>query len=146
MKRAINKQHFFTFTIQSRVNSHVLLTPFPILNYLFPPGDRCVLLFLQLFEGLQLCGCLLHLVDTTSIASTHHLNSRDWSVSWQIKTLVTFCTCSQSSPCCFRSPRALDWNPPRRIFSFFSSLAALRASAVMWPRFTWDGSKGAAAF
>lgn len=46
-------------------------------------------------------------------------------------------TCSHSSLCCFNSPRALDWKPPSRILSFFSSFAAFRASAVMWARFTW---------
>lgn len=46
-------------------------------------------------------------------------------------------TCSHSSLCCLTSPRALDWKPPSRIFSFFSSFAAFRASAVMWALFTW---------
>lgn len=46
------------------------------------------------------------------------------------------CACSiwsHRSFSCLMSPMARDWYPPRRIFSFFSILAALLASVVMWP-------------
>lgn len=50
-------------------------------TYLLSPWNGSVLLFLQLIEGLQLSGRLLHLVDTMSTVLLHR----------NVPTILTIC-------------------------------------------------------
>ena len=55
-------------------------------RYLLSPGNGHVLLLLQLSEGLQLCGCLLHLVGAKGITLASYIRHINLQPAMELST------------------------------------------------------------